>query len=108
MWGLMRHSNGEWDWIQPPKSQNYIPLARYQHLVTFMGTNMLIVGGRSNPPDENPTIVEVYDMQESTWSRMVMTYMFEVVKRHRHAGFTIGANLMIHGGFGAENNCQPS
>lgn len=46
----MRHSNGTWDWIQPPKTPNYTPIGRYQHLVVFMGTHMLLIGGRTNPP----------------------------------------------------------
>ena len=108
IWGLMRHSNGEWDWVQPPKIANYAPVSRYQHMVTFMGTHMVIVGGRGNPPDENPALVEVYDMQESVWTRLVMTNVFEQVKRHRHAGFMLGPNLVIHGGFGPDNATQPS
>ena len=57
IWGLMKHQNGEWDWMQPPKTQNYSPVGRYQHMVGFTGTHMVIMGGRSNPPEQNTPIM---------------------------------------------------
>ena len=108
VWGLMRHSNGSWDWIQPPKTSNYNPVPRYQHLTTFIGTHLVIVGGRTNPPEEHTAMIELYDMEESAWSRYTLNSMFDPVKRHRHAGVVLGNNLVIHGGFGPEMNCQPS
>lgn len=36
--------------MQPLKTPNYTPIGRYQHVVAFMGTHLVIAGGRSNPP----------------------------------------------------------
>lgn len=48
IWGLRKHRDGTWDWVTPPKSTSYTPLNRYQHLVCFMGSMLVIMGGRSN------------------------------------------------------------
>ena len=50
IWGLRKHRNGTWDWVFPPKNQSYNPLPRYQHLICFSGTNMIVIGGRTNMP----------------------------------------------------------
>lgn len=61
IWGLRKHRDGSWDWVTPPKSQTYTPIARYQHLVCFMGSMMIIMGGRSNNPEEHVSVMEIYD-----------------------------------------------
>ncbi len=43
IWGLRKHRDGRWDWVTPPKSEFYTPMGRYQHLVTFMGSSLVIV-----------------------------------------------------------------
>lgn len=48
-WGLRRHRDGRWDWVQAPYKQAVeAPLQRYQHSSIFMGTMMIVVGGRTN------------------------------------------------------------
>jgi len=51
-WGLRRHRDGRWDWVQAPyKSQPVEPTARYQHSTIFLGPLMVCIGGRSNNID---------------------------------------------------------
>lgn len=53
-WGLRRHRNGTWDWVKAPyKPCNEEPTVRYQHSVIFVGTMMVVLGGRTNQPNES-------------------------------------------------------
>lgn len=102
IWGLRKHRDGSWDWVTPPKSETYTPICRYQHLVCFMGSMMVIMGGRSNNPDEAVSQIEVYDTEKSEWSR------FNSVSRYRHAiALYNKTQLFVHGGFGSELGAQP-
>jgi protein phosphatase len=48
-WGLRKHRDGKLDWVRAPyKAGGEIPNARYQHSILFVGTLMLVVGGRNN------------------------------------------------------------
>jgi hypothetical protein len=48
-WGLRRHRNGSWDWVRAPyKPGSEEPIARYQHSTLFIGTFMIVQGGRTN------------------------------------------------------------
>ena len=51
IWGLVRHRNGVWDWATPQPSDDYSPIGRFQHMVCFMGSKLIIVGGRTNNPE---------------------------------------------------------
>ena len=51
VWGLVKHRNGVWDWNTPPRTDNYVPICRYQHLVCFVGSKLVIMGGRTNNPE---------------------------------------------------------
>lgn len=69
-WGFRRHKNGKWDWVEAPyKSSQVEPLARYQHSSTFVGSLMLILGGRTNTVGENLPL-EIYDTESSEWHRL--------------------------------------
>ena len=53
-WGLRRHRDGRWDWVRAPyKVGSEEPLARYQHSTIFVGTLMIVLGGRTNTVGEN-------------------------------------------------------
>ena len=49
-WGLRRHRNGNWDWVRAPEKTS--PTARYQHSSLFVGSLMLVVGGKTNNINE--------------------------------------------------------
>ena len=62
VWGLVKHRNGTWDWATPPRTDNYTPIGRYQHTVCFLGSKLVIIGGRSSSdPDEKINCIEAYD-----------------------------------------------
>ena len=92
-WGLRRHRNGSWDWVRAPYKPNAEPsVGRYQHSTLFMGSFMLVVGGRTNNVGENVPL-EVYDCESSDWMR------FPPVQRFRHSCWMIDTYLYVHGGF---------
>lgn len=69
-WGLRRHRDGRWDWVQAPykvpQQADTGPLARYQHSTIFVGTMMLVVGGRTNTAGEDVQL-DVYETESSEW-----------------------------------------
>lgn len=68
-WGLRRHRNGKWDWVEAPyKTGKEAPFARYQHSNIFIGSLMLVIGGRTNTVGENLPL-EVYDTETSEWHK---------------------------------------
>ena len=66
IWGLRRHRDGRWDWIKAPykNSGENMPLARYQHSTIFIGTMMVVLGGRTNTVGEN-IYMEIYETENS-------------------------------------------
>lgn len=78
-WGLRRHRDGRWDWVRAPyKNASDYPAQRYQHSTIFLGTLMLVVGGRSNQVGETLPF-EVYDTETSDW------FKFPPIQRFRHS-----------------------
>jgi protein phosphatase len=47
-WGLRKHRDGRLDWMKAPYRNNSKPAERYQHRSLFVGTLLLIIGGRNN------------------------------------------------------------
>ena len=46
-WGLRRHRDGRWTWVQAPYKGEYAPMARFQHSSHSMGKLMVVLGGRT-------------------------------------------------------------
>jgi protein phosphatase len=67
-WGLRRHRDGRWDWINAPYKNNDQPLARYQHSTLFIGTMMIVLGGRTNTVGET-VHMEIYETETSEWKK---------------------------------------
>mmetsp|Transcript_3433 Transcript_3433/g.2995 ORF Transcript_3433/g.2995 Transcript_3433/m.2995 type:complete len:93 (+) Transcript_3433:611-889(+) len=66
-WGLRRHRSGAWDWVKAPyKPDRDPPVGRYQHSSAFIGSSMIILGGRTNNVGENVGM-EIYDTETSEW-----------------------------------------
>ena len=61
-WGLRRHRRGHWDWVRAPEKTS--PSARYQHTGIFMGTLMIIMGGKTNNVHETLNM-EIFDTERS-------------------------------------------
>jgi protein phosphatase len=101
-WGLRRHRDGRWDWIKAPyKSNGEEPLARYQHSTIFIGTLMIVLGGRTNTVGEN-VFMEVYETENSEWKR------FNSVQRFRHTIWAVDQTIYMHGGFENETPNIPT
>jgi hypothetical protein len=101
-WGLRRHRDGRWDWVKAPyKAGLEEPLARYQHSTIFVGTLMLVLGGRTNTVGENVQL-EVYETESSEWRK------FNSLQRFRHSVWAIDATVFMHGGFENETPNIPT
>lgn len=99
LWGLRRHNNGIWDWIQA-ENKNKRPTNRYQHSMMCSKNLVVLIGGRNNVNmAQNQIMMEVYNLLTQTW------YSFPGVNRFRHVSWLSFNNLYTHGGF--ENN-QPN
>lgn len=77
------------------------PLARYQHSTIFVGTLMLVLGGRTNTVGENVQL-EVYETESSEWRK------FNSLQRFRHSVWAIDQNVFMHGGFENETPNIPT
>lgn len=92
-WGLRRHRNGTWDWVKAPsKSDKLKPAPRYQHSSAFIGSVMVVIGGRTNSPTEAVGI-ETYDTETSEWTKI------PGMLRFRHTSWLLENYLYIFGGF---------
>eukprot|EP01017_Pseudomicrothorax_dubius_P035538 TRINITY_DN4993_c0_g1_i5.p1 TRINITY_DN4993_c0_g1~~TRINITY_DN4993_c0_g1_i5.p1 ORF type:complete len:736 (-),score=189.58 TRINITY_DN4993_c0_g1_i5:188-2395(-) len=101
-WGLRRHRDGRWDWVKAPyKPDRPAPLGRYQHSSLFLGTLLLVIGGRTNNVGETVPL-EIYDTETSEWHR------FNAVQRFRHASWIVDANLYVYGGFEQDSPNVPT
>ena len=64
-WGLRKHRNNTLDWMKAPyRNSNNKPAERYQHRTLFIGTLLLIIGGRSNNVGESMPL-DIYDTDTS-------------------------------------------
>lgn len=101
-WGLRRHRDGRWDWVKAPyKAGSDEPLARYQHSTIFVGSLMIVLGGRTNTVGENVQL-EVYETESSEWKK------FDSLQRFRHTVWAIDSNIFMHGGFDNETPNIPT
>ena len=102
-WGLRRHRNGLWDWVKAPykNADKETPACRYQHSATFVGSAMVILGGRTNNVEENVGI-EVYDTETAEWTKI------PAIQRFRHAVLLVESYLYIYGGFEQETPNIPT
>ena len=101
-WGLRRHRDGRWDWIKAPyKSGTEEPLARYQHSTIFVGTLMIVLGGRTNTVGEN-VLMEIYETENSEWKK------FNSIQRFRHTIWAVDQTIYMHGGFENETPNIPT
>lgn len=92
-WGLRRHRNDSWDWLKAPyKTGTLTPVARYQHSAVFIGSAMLIIGGRTGNAMKTLPL-EIYDAETAEWVRS------SSVKRFRHASWCIDRTIYVHAGF---------
>lgn len=101
-WGLRKHRDGRLDWVKAPyKSGGEVPNARYQHSILFVGTLMLVVGGRNNLVGEAVSF-DIYDTETSEWFKL------QPIEKFRHACWIVDSYLYIHGGFDQDSPNVPT
>jgi len=91
-WGLRKHRDGRLDWMKAPYRNTSKPAERYQHRTLFVGTLLLVMGGRNNQVGEAMSL-DIYDTDSSDW------YKLPSIDRFRHVAFMIDHYIFIHGGF---------
>ena len=94
-WGLRKHRDNRLDWMKAPYRNNSVqtrPAERYQHRTLFIGTLLLVIGGRNNQVGESMSL-DIYDTDTSEWHKLPK------IDRFRHISFLVDTVLYIHGGF---------
>lgn len=101
VWGLRKHRSGAWDWVKAPQEATAARIKpRYQHSAVFLGSLMIIVGGRaSDIPESLP--LDIYDTEKNEWTNR------DCIQRFRHIGFMYDDSIYIHGGFEQQNPSTP-
>jgi protein phosphatase len=100
-WGLTRHRNNTYEWLRAPQKGLCHPTGRYQHTCLFLGSLLIVVGGKSDKGDESVPL-QVYDMMKNEWSS------FENIERFRHDAFVRQTDLYIYGGFSLKTPNVPT
>eukprot|EP00742_Colponemidia_sp_Colp-10_P004306 GILJ01004593.1.p1 GENE.GILJ01004593.1~~GILJ01004593.1.p1 ORF type:complete len:767 (-),score=86.58 GILJ01004593.1:414-2714(-) len=101
-WGLRKHRDGRWDWVQAPyKKTGQQPTSRYQHSSLFIGSKMVVIGGRTNEVNDILD-TEIFDTETSDWIQL------PPVRRFRHSSWMLGALVFVCGGFAHDNPGLPS
>ena len=94
-WGLRKHRDNRLDWMKAPYRNvniNSKPVERYQHRTLFIGTLLLIIGGRNNTVGESMPL-DIYDTDTSEWHKLAK------IDRFRHVCYLVDSHIFIHGGF---------
>ena len=91
-YGLRKHRDGRWDWVMAPYKSETKPTGRYQHSAVFVGSVMLVVGGRGDEVSGSIPF-EAYDTESAEWQTL---YPLE---RFRTCIFTLDNIVYAFGGF---------
>ncbi|KAH8584532.1 serine threonine phosphatase alpha [Cryptosporidium sp. chipmunk genotype I] len=100
-WGLRQHRDGRWDWIEAPCRKGGPPAQRFQHVVLFVGSKMLALGGRGDDVSKVlPSML--YDTENCEWRDL------PGIERFRHSAWTIKSTLFSFAGFDHKTQTQPT
>jgi len=100
-WGLRQHRDGRWDWVEAPTKRGQPPEPRFQHSCIFLGSKLLIVGGRGSDVNR-PLPTAVYDTETCEWRNVAS------VNRFRHSCWGAGPLLFSYGGFDHRSPSAPT
>lgn len=100
-WGLRRHRDGRWDWVEAPTKRGQPPEPRFQHCCMFHASKLLIVGGRGQDVN-SPLPTAVYDTETCEWRNI------STVNRFRHSCWGMGNLLFAYGGFDHRSPSAPT
>ncbi|AFZ81481.1 Ser/Thr protein phosphatase family member protein [Theileria equi strain WA] len=101
-WGLRRHRDGSWDWIEAPVKLGSLPESRYQHASAFIGNKLVIIGGRNDSDINRGLPVSIYDTETLEW------FTASAVHRFRHTCWNNNGNIYIFGGFLHQTQKNPT
>ncbi|KAH7649518.1 serine threonine phosphatase alpha [Cryptosporidium bovis] len=100
-WGLRQHRDGRWDWIEAPCRKGGPPAQRFQHVVLFVGSKMLALGGRGDDVSKVlPSML--YDTENCEWRDL------PGIERFRHSAWSIKSTLFSFAGFDHKTQTQPT
>ncbi|GFE54485.1 serine threonine phosphatase [Babesia ovis] len=102
IWGLRQHRDSTWDWMEAPVRFVSMPEPRYQHSSCFVGTKLVIIGGRNDSDFNKPLSISAYDTETLEWFNM------SAIHRFRHSSWSIGGQVYIFGGFSHQTQKHPT
>ncbi|KAK2198375.1 bifunctional Kelch-type beta propeller/Calcineurin-like phosphoesterase domain [Babesia duncani] len=102
IWGLRQHRDGSWDWTEAPIRLGTVPESRYQHSASFIGTKLVIVGGRNDNEINKPLAASVYDTETLEWTNTFSVHRF------RHSCWSFRGQLYVFGGFSNQTQKHPT
>lgn len=102
LWGLRQHRDSTWDWMEAPVRYMNAPEPRYQHSSCFVGSKLVIIGGRNDNDFNKPLSISAYDTESVEWFNM------SSIHRFRHSCWTHGNQIYIFGGFSHQTQKHPT
>eukprot|EP00918_Siedleckia_nematoides_P005801 GHVU01012710.1.p1 GENE.GHVU01012710.1~~GHVU01012710.1.p1 ORF type:complete len:385 (+),score=53.33 GHVU01012710.1:236-1390(+) len=100
-WGLRQHRDGSWDWVEAPSKSGRPPEARFMHTCMFVGTKMLVMGGRAEQVS-TALATAVYDTEVCEWRTL------PTMGRFRHSAWALDSTVYVFGGFTHMSQTQPT
>lgn len=100
IWGLRRHRSGKWEWVMAPVDHREKIRPRYNHSISFLGTLMIIIGGRGRNSHESLPI-NIYDTESSE------SYELMNLAMYRQSSFIYDKYIYLYGGFNANDPLMP-
>uniref|UniRef100_A0A0G4GUT8 Serine/threonine-protein phosphatase n=1 Tax=Chromera velia CCMP2878 TaxID=1169474 RepID=A0A0G4GUT8_9ALVE len=100
-WGLRQHRDGRWDWVEAPGKKGSPPDKRFQHSSIFVGSKLLIIGGRGDDV-ARPLPTAMYDTENCEWTN------FPSIHRFRHSSWSLQSLFFAYGGFDHRNPSAPT
>ncbi|KAK1938511.1 putative kelch repeat domain containing/Serine/threonine protein phosphatase protein [Babesia divergens] len=102
IWGLRQHRDSTWDWMEAPVRFVAMPEPRYQHSSCFVGTKLVIIGGRNDSDFNKPLSISAYDTETLEWFNM------SAIHRFRHSSWEYGGQIYVFGGFSHQTQKHPT
>lgn len=99
-WGLRKHRNGEWDWIETPNSDHASIPGFYMHNSIFLKNHLIIVGGRKSDVKEALPML-VFDTEKGKWKQKPS------ITRFRHGSWLSDTKIFVYGGFEQKSTVTP-
>ncbi|CDR94993.1 kelch repeat domain containing/Serine/threonine protein phosphatase protein, putative [Babesia bigemina] len=127
IWGLRQHRDSTWDWMEAPVRFVSVPEPRYQHSSCFIGTKLVIIGGR-NDNDFNKYVSRATCLSLATQTAVnlglrhgdarVVQHLChsqgkeeeqpDNARQFRHSSWSFGGQIYVFGGFSHQTQKHPT